>query len=59
MQNLQFHETAKHIIAASPILTKEQYITRHDKLCAQLHFNLCKKIGVRLENEQWEDHVTK
>ena len=34
----QFGETIGHIISACPILAKEQYIKRHDRVCAQLHF---------------------
>jgi hypothetical protein len=45
----QFDETIEHIISACPILAKEQYIKRHDKVCAQLHFNICKETGVKLE----------
>ena len=55
----QFEETAKHIIPACSILAKEPYINRHNRLCAQLHFNLCKEIALRLEDEHWENHVTK
>jgi hypothetical protein len=35
----QFDETIDHIIPACPILAKKQYIKRHDKVSAQLHFN--------------------
>jgi len=37
----QFDETIDHIISACPILAKEQYTKRHDRVCAQLHFNIC------------------
>ena len=30
----------KHITSACPILAKEKYIKRHDRVCAQLHFNI-------------------
>jgi len=43
-----FDETIAHIISACPILAKEQYIKRHDKVCAQLHFNIRKETGVQL-----------
>jgi len=43
----------EHIIQACPIMAKEQYIKRHDSVCAELHFNIYKKIGVKLDNEQW------
>jgi len=46
---LQFDETIDHIIPARPILAKEQYIKRHDRVCAQLHFNICKETGVQLD----------
>ena len=26
-------------------------------MCAQLHFNICKEIGVKLDNKHWYDHV--
>ena len=42
----QFDETIDHITSACPILAKEQYIKRHDRVCAQLHFNICKETGV-------------
>jgi len=42
----------EHIIPACPILAKEQYIKRHDRMCAQLHFNTCKETGVKL-NRYW------
>jgi len=42
----QFVETIDHIISACPILAKEQYIKRHDTVCAQLHFHICKETGV-------------
>jgi hypothetical protein len=46
----QFDETMEHIISACPILAKEQYTKRHGRMCAQLCFNLCKEIGVKLDN---------
>ena len=45
----QFVETIDHIISVCPILAKEQYIKRHDRVCAQLHFNICKETGVKLD----------
>ena len=38
---------------------KEQYIKRHYTVCAELHFNIYKKIGEKLYNKQWYDHVPK
>ena len=55
----QFDETIDHIIAACPILAKEQYIKRHYRVCAQLHFNICKEAGAKLDKEHWYEHVPK
>jgi len=51
----QFEETIHHIISAYPILAEEQYIKRHDRVCAQLHFNICKETGEQLDKK----HVPK
>ena len=45
----QFDETIDHIMSACPILAKEQYIKRHERVCAQLHFIICKETGVQLD----------
>jgi hypothetical protein len=55
----QFDETIDHIISACPILAKEQYIKRHDRESAQLHFNICKETGVQLDKKHWYEHVPK
>jgi len=47
---MQFDETVEHIISACPLLAKDQYIKRHDRMCAELHFNIYKEIGVILDN---------
>jgi hypothetical protein len=41
-------EAIDHIISACAILAKEQYIKRLDRVSAQIHFNICKEIGVAL-----------
>jgi outer membrane receptor for monomeric catechols len=55
----QFDETIDHIISACPILAKEQYVKRHDKVSAQIHFNICKEIGVTKDKKHWYKHVPK
>jgi len=55
----QFDQTVDHIISVCPILAKEQYIKRHDRACAQLHFNICKETGVQLDKKHWYEHVPK
>jgi hypothetical protein len=55
----QFDETMDHIISTCPILAKEQYIKRHERVCAQLHFNICKETEVQLDKKHWYKHVPK
>jgi len=55
----QFDEAIDHIISACPILAKEQCIKRHDRVCAQLHFNVCKETGVQLDKKHWYEYVPK
>jgi len=55
----QSDKTTDHIIFACPILAKEQYIKRHDRVCAQLHFNIHKEQGVQLDKKHWYEHVPK
>jgi hypothetical protein len=55
----QFDETIEHIISACPIPAKEQYTKRHDRVSAQLNFNICKETGVQLDKKHWYEHVPK
>ena len=55
----QFDEKIDHIISACSLLAKEQYIKRHDSVCAQLHFNICKEKGVKFDKIHWYEHVPK
>jgi len=47
----QFGEMIDHIISACPIPVKEHYIKRRNKVCAQLHFNICKETGLQLDKK--------
>jgi hypothetical protein len=38
---------------------QKKNIYRHDTVLAQLHFNTCTEIGVKLDNGHWYDHVPK
>jgi hypothetical protein len=59
MMMMMMIKTVDHIISACPILAKEQYIKRHDRVCTQLYFNICKEIGVKLDSELWYEQVLK
>jgi hypothetical protein len=54
-----FDGTIDHTISVCPVLAKEQYTKRHDRLSAQLHFNICKETGVQLDNKHSFEHVPK
>jgi hypothetical protein len=41
------------------MLAKEQFIKTHDRVCAQLHFNICKKTGVKMNKKNSYEHVPK
>jgi hypothetical protein len=47
------------IIIIIIIIIIEQYIKRHDRVCAQLHLNICKETGVQLAKKHWYEHVPK
>jgi hypothetical protein len=49
----------EHVTSACPILAKEQYeyIKRHDTVCAEMHWNVCRETGVKLDNKHWCVHV--
>jgi len=47
----KFDEKIDHIISACPILAKEQYVKRHDSVCAQINFNICEETGVQLDKK--------
>jgi len=40
-------------------LAKEQYIKRHDRVSAQLHFYICKETGIKLDQKHGYEHVPK
>jgi hypothetical protein len=56
---MQTVPTTDHIIPACPVLAKEQYVKRHDIVSAQIHFNICKEIGLQLDKKHWYEHVPK
>jgi hypothetical protein len=57
----QFDETVEHIISACPVLAKEQYIKRHDRVCVHNYtstyvrkerFNWTKNTGTNMSQNQ-------
>ena len=54
-----YDETIDDIISASSVMAKEKYTKRYGRVFAQLHFNTCKEIGLKLDKESWYEHVKK
>lgn len=52
------NETIEHIIAACPVLAKAEYIERHDNVARQLHYNICKEMGINILGK-WYQHTPK
>jgi hypothetical protein len=58
-KQLDTADPVEYIISTCPILAEEQYKKRHDRVCAQLHFNICKEIRVKLDNKHLYENVLK
>jgi len=41
----KYGEMIDHIVSACPILAEEQWIQRHDRLCAELHLHMQGNLG--------------
>ena len=39
--------------------SNNKYVKRHDKVSAQIHYNICKETGVQLDKTHWYEHVPK
>ena len=48
-------ESVTHIVSACKMLAQKDYKRRHDKVCLNLHWSLCKKYGIEVE-EKWYKH---
>ena len=55
----QFEETIEHITSGCPILAQKDYIERHDRVCTQLHYSLCKEYGIEVDADKWYEHKPK
>ena len=45
-------EIVDHLNSGCPVLAKNEYVMRHDKVCAHLHYSICKALGVETK-DQW------
>jgi hypothetical protein len=52
----EYDETVMHLASGCGELAKRQYVVRHNKMGARVHWELCKKYGIEC-TEKWYDHV--
>ena len=46
-------ETVEHIISGCQTLEAHQYLNRHNQVAAQLHLDICKHYGIKVEADCW------
>jgi len=51
-------EETDHLTSGCPILAKNEYLMRHDKVCTHLHYSICKDLGTEAI-EKWYRHMPK
>jgi hypothetical protein len=54
----QHEETIDHLTSGCPILAKNKYLIRHDKVCSHLHYSICKVLGIET-TDRWYTHMPK
>jgi hypothetical protein len=54
----EYEETTDHLTSGCPILAKDEYTMRHDKVFTHLHYSNCKKLGI-VTVENWYSHIIK
>jgi hypothetical protein len=42
----QHEEAIDHLTSGCPILAKNEYLMRHDKVCSHLYYSICKALGI-------------
>ena len=54
----QHEETIDHLTSGCPILVKNEYLMRHDKVCTHLHYSIRKALGNET-TDKWYTHIPK
>lgn len=52
----RFQETVDHIISGCPELAKTEYLQRHNKVAAYIHWNICKSKNIQV-TDKWYEHT--
>jgi len=51
----RFDETIDHLVFGCPELAKTEYIHRHNKTAAHMHWKICKEFGIEVK-DRWYEH---
>ena len=51
----QHEETVDHIVSGCEVLAKTEYISRHNKAAAYLHWNICQDHDIEV-TDKWYEH---
>jgi len=54
----QHEETIEHLTLGCPILAKNEYLMRHNKVCTHLHYSICKALGTET-TDKWYTYMPK
>ena len=54
----QREETIDHLTSGCPVLAKNEYLMRHDKVCTHFHYSICKALGFET-TDKWYTHMLK
>ena len=49
-------ETVEHMISGCETLAADQYLNRRNQVAAQLHLDICRHYGIKVEAECWYQH---
>jgi len=53
----QHEETIDHLTSGCSILVKDEYLMRHDKVCAHLFYSICTALGVET-TDNWYKYMS-
>ena len=49
-------ETVEHVISRCQTLAADKYLNRYNQVAAQLHLDICKHYGIKVEAQYWYQH---
>ena len=49
-------ETVEHITPQCQVLAAEEYLNRHNHVAAQLHLDICRHYGIKMDAKTWNEH---